>query len=470
MNLSVVILAAGKGKRMRSHTPKVLHEALGKPLLQHVLDAVSPLRPAKTIVVIGNGAQQVIEKMDDGTVRFVIQKRLLGTGNALAVARRELGRGPVIVLNGDGPLITTKTLKTLIRRHAQSGNLLSFLTFVDDSMSGYGRVIRDERGNVTAIKEDKHTTRAEKQRFRELNGGIYLMEQEVLHYLGRIRKNSGSGEYYITDIVSLVSAAGRKLDAYDCPKEEIRGVNNRRELYEVSEIMRRTCISKWMEKGVTFLDPGTSIVHSSVKIGRDSVIYPNTYLEGNTSLGKKCVIYPGTRIIDSGLGSEVTIKDNTLIEKSRIRDGAVIGPFAHLRPHTIVGRNAKIGNFVELKKASVGDGTKASHLSYLGDAEIGNNVNIGAGTITCNYDGTNKFKTTIEPHVFIGSDSQLVAPVTIGRGAYVAAGATITQDVPPGALAISRPNQQNLENWVRTRSLKARNRNMKTKKGEKGAG
>ena len=469
MNLSIVILAAGLGKRMNSDAPKVLHEALGKPLLQHVLDAVSALKPAKTIVVIGNGAQKVIEKIDNGNIQFVIQKKLLGTGNALSVAREKLNNGPVLVLNGDGPLITTNTLKILLKRHRQKKNMLSFLTFMDDSMSGYGRVIRDERGQITAIKEDKHTTPAEKKSFKELNGGIYLMERAALQYLGRIRKNSRSGEYYITDIVSLVSAAGKKLEAYTCEQEEIRGVNTRLELYEVSEIMRRKCISKWMKKGVTFLDPGTSIVHSSVIIGRDSVIYPNTYLEGKTSLGKKCVIYPGARICDSSLGNEVTVKDGTLIEKSRIRDGGVIGPFAHLRPNTLVGRNAKIGNFVELKKTTIGSGTKASHLSYLGDAEIGKNVNIGAGTITCNYDGVNKFKTKIEPDVFIGSDSQLVAPVKIGRGAYVAAGATITQDVPPGALAISRASQQNLKNWVHSRILKKK-RNLKTKKEKKGTG
>lgn len=467
MNLSVVILAAGQGKRMLSQTPKVLHEVLGKPLLQHVLDAVAPLKPAKTIVVIGNGAKKVVEKIENRGVQFVIQKKLLGTGNALSVARSALGSGPVLVLNGDGPLITTKTLRALFRRHAQNRNVLSFLTFHDDRVLGYGRIIRDDRGQITAIKEDKHTFPAEKKRFNELNGGVYLMEREALHYLNRIRKNSSSGEYYLTDVVALVSAAGRKLDAYACPREEIRGVNTRRELYEVSEILRNKYIAKWMRKGVTFLDPGTTIVHSSVTIGRDSVIYPNTYLEGKTSLGKQCVIYPGTRICDSSLGNEVTIKDNTLIEESRIRDGVVIGPCAHLRPHNIVERNAKIGNFVELKKSIIGKGTKASHLTYLGDAEIGDNVNIGAGTITCNYDGMNKFKTKIEPGVFIGSDTQLVAPVTIGRSAYIAAGATITQDVPPRALAISRPSQQNIENWVSSRPLRTKRRKIKTKRGKK---
>jgi len=469
MNLSVVILAAGLGKRMYSQTPKVLHEALGKPLLQHVLDAVAPLKPAKTIVVVGNGARQVMEKTDNGAVRFVVQKKLLGTGDALSTAMPELGRGPVLVLNGDGPLITTRTLKSLLKKHVRNRNALSFLTFLDESMSGYGRILRDNRGRVTAIKEDKHATAAEKNAYKELNGGIYLIEKNALRHLSRIRKNSSSGEYYLTDIVSLVSSEGKRLDAYRCPPEEIRGVNTRRELYEVSDILRNKCITRLMERGVTFLDPATAMVHPSVRIGRDSVIYPNTCLEGETSLGRRCVIFPGTRIRDSILGNEVTVKDNTLIEKSRIGDGVVIGPFAHLRPDNVIGRNAKIGNFVELKKSSIGNGTKASHLSYLGDAEIGNNVNIGAGTITCNYDGTNKFKTTIERDVFIGSDTQIVAPVTIGRGAFVAAGSTITQDIPSGALAISRTSQQNIENWARTRAARVTRHPGKTKKGKKGS-
>ncbi|MBL7031663.1 MAG: bifunctional UDP-N-acetylglucosamine diphosphorylase/glucosamine-1-phosphate N-acetyltransferase GlmU [Nitrospira sp.] len=447
MKLSVVILAAGLGKRMKSSVPKVLHEALGMPMLQHTIDAVKKLKPAKTVVVIGNGAQAVKDRVKEDGLTFVLQKKLLGTGNALLTAKKELKKGTVLVLNGDCPLITARTLKKLLASHKRGRNVLSFLSFVDGSMSGYGRVFRDEKGRVTGIVEDKHTTAEEKRRFTELNGGVYVMETEILNHLGRIKKNRSSGEYYLTDIVDIAAKAGKNLNAYDCPQEEIRGVNSRKELHEITEILKRRVVLQLMEKGVTFIDPATSNIHASVSIGRDTVIYPNTYLEGNTRIGRDCTIYPGTRICDSILGDGIIIKDNTLIEESRIRKGASVGPFAHLRPGSDIGCNAKIGNFVEVKKSNIGDGSKASHLSYIGDADVGPNVNIGAGTITCNYDGKEKFKTKIGSGVFIGSDSQLIAPVTIGKDAYVAAGATITRNVPAGGLAISRVRQQNLDNW-----------------------
>jgi bifunctional UDP-N-acetylglucosamine pyrophosphorylase/glucosamine-1-phosphate N-acetyltransferase len=449
MNLSVVILAAGRGKRMKSWTPKILHETLGRPMVQYVIDAVRTLKPVKTIVVVGNGADEVKGRIDDGHLTFVLQKELLGTGDALAIARDELLKGTVLVLNGDCPLITAGTLKGLLARHKRSKNVLSFLSFIDESMTGYGRIIRDGSGKVTGIVEDKHASAVEKKMFKELNGGVYVMESETLRYLSKIKKNSSSGEYYLTDIIGIISEAGKRLDAYQCPSEEIRGVNSREELYEISAILKRRVISGWMKKGVTFIDPETTQVHVSASIGRDTIIYPNTYIEGRTSIGPNCTIYPGSRIDDSTLGKGVIIKDNTLIEKSRVQDGASIGPCAHLRPDSVIGRNAKIGNFVEVKKSSIGAGTKAGHLTYLGDAEIGPGVNIGAGTITCNYDGKNKFKTVIESGVFIGSDSQLVAPVTIGKGAYVAAGTTVTYDVPSDALAIGRTRQKNLEDWTK---------------------
>lgn len=448
MKLSAVILAAGMGKRMYSDTPKVLHEALGRSMIHYTLDAVNQLKPAKSVVVVGNGADQVMDRIDNGCLAFVLQKKLLGTGNALSIARKKLDKGTVLVLNGDCPLITVRTLKSLLTKHRRNKNVLSFLSFEDDSMTGYGRVFRDDRGGVVGIVEDKHATPEEKRKFRELNGGVYVMETGVLKYLDRIKKNPASGEYYLTDLIEIITRAGKKLNAYKCPSEEIRGVNNRKELYEITEILKSRVISKWMNRGVTFIDPDTSLVHPSATIGKDSIIYPNTYLEGMTAIGRKCIIYPGSRIIDSSLGNEVVIKDNTLIEESRIGNGAVIGPCAHLRPANIVGRRAKIGNFVELKKSRIGDGTKASHLSYLGDADIGSGVNIGAGTITCNYDGKNKYKTVIESGVFVGSDSQLVAPVTIGSDAYIAAGTTITKNVPSGALAITRTKQRTLANWT----------------------
>lgn len=456
MNLSVVILAAGRGKRMGSSIPKVLHRVLGKPILHYAVDAVKALRPKDLIIVIGRGAETVRKSLSDGDITFVIQNKLLGTANALATARKKLSAnsGTILVLNGDCPLITTNTLKRFLTRHKRNKNVLSLLSFTNDSLSGYGRVMRDEKGFVIGVIEDKHTTPKERRRFKELNGGVYLMESEVLSYLNKIKENKSSGEYYLTDIVGIVSGAGMRVDAYPFPFEEVLGVNTREELYMVSEILNRRIVSRWMKKGVTFIDPYASIVHPSVKIGRDTIIYPNTYLEGRTSIGRNCLIYPGTRVCDSIIGDNVTIKDNTLIEESRIAEGTVIGPFAHLRPNSIIGRNVKIGNFVEVKKSRINNGTKAQHLSYIGDSTVGKNVNIGAGTITCNYDGVKKYRTEIADGVFIGSDSQLIAPVKVGKGAYVAAGATVTRDVPPGALAISRVSQRNLEGWTKKRNLK----------------
>ncbi len=443
---------------MNSAIPKVLHETSGQPMLQHVVNAVKALNPVKIVVVIGNRAESVKKAVNHDRLTFVIQRRLLGTGNALIIARKELKKGPVLIINGDGPLITTKTLKALLRKHNRDKNRLSFLTFVDNSMSGYGRIFRDKNGRITGVVEDTHTTLSEKRRFTELNGGIYIIDIKTLNFLNRIKKNRSSGEYYLTDLVSILSKAGEKLEAYKCHSEEIRGVNNRQELHEVSSILKARSITRWMKNGVTFMDPDTTLLHSSVIIGKDTIIYPNTYLEGTTSIGRNCIIYPGTRIYNSKLGNEVIIKDNSLIEESRIKDRATIGPCAHLRPHNIVGNDAKIGNFVELKKTIVGNGTKASHLSYLGDAEIEENVNIGAGTITCNYDGRDKFKTKIKKGVFIGSDSQLVAPVTIGEGAYIAAGTTVTKNIPSNALAVSRVKQQNLSGWASRRKVKSKNK------------
>jgi bifunctional UDP-N-acetylglucosamine pyrophosphorylase/glucosamine-1-phosphate N-acetyltransferase len=461
MILSVVILAAGRGKRMNSSIPKVLHQVLGRPMLQYVIDAVIPLKPKSLIVVVGNSAEVVKKEVNNEHISFVIQRRLLGTGNALAIAKKVLKKSTVLVLNGDCPLITTETLKGLLINHERNKNILSFLSFIDDSLSGYGRVIRDDNGRVISIVEDRHVSPEDRERLKELNGGVYVMEFEVLNYIDRIKKNSSSGEYYLTDIVGIVSKMGKRLDAYRCSSEEIRGVNTREELHKVSEILNRRIISKWMERGVTFIDPDTSIVHPSTSIGKDTIIYPNTYLEGKTSIGKNCVIYPGVRIYQSVLGERVIIKDNTLIEESKIGDRSTIGPFAHLRPHSVIGCGVKIGNFVEIKKSTIGDGTKAAHLTYLGDADVGRGVNIGAGTITCNYDGMNKYITKIEAGAFIGSDSQLIAPVTIGKGAYVAAGATVTKNVPAGALAISRAPQKNLEGWVKRKGLRAKIKNQK---------
>lgn len=450
MNLSAVILAAGRGKRMKSSQPKVLLDILGRPMLQYSIDAVKPLKPGKLVVVIGNGAEEVKKRIHDSRISFVHQKRLLGTGKALSAARGSLGRGKrgsILVLNGDCPLITAETLKKFLNNHRRHGNVLSLLSFTDESLPGYGRILRSDKGAVTGITEDRHATAHEKRVFRELNGGVYIIEPDALECLDSIRKNSSSGEYYLTDIVSLVAKKGWKVNAYPCPPREIRGVNSREELHEATELMNGRNISRLMKKGVSFIKPDSSIVHSTVSIGRDTVVYPGAFLEGFTKIGKNCVIYPGARMVGAVLGDGVIVKDSSLIEESRIGSGSVIGPFAHLRPGNRIGRDSKIGNFVEVKKSRIGSGVRASHLSYLGDSVIGNEVNIGAGTITCNYDGKNKYETVIGPGVFVGSDSQLVAPVKIGKGAYIAAGSTITKDVPDEALSMSRPKQKILRGW-----------------------
>ncbi|GAB4535457.1 MAG: bifunctional UDP-N-acetylglucosamine diphosphorylase/glucosamine-1-phosphate N-acetyltransferase GlmU [Thermodesulfovibrionia bacterium] len=452
-NLSVVILAAGLGKRMSSSIPKVLHSILGRPMLHYVVEAVKGLRADNIIVVVGNGATAVRDSLLGNDIDFVLQDRPLGTAHALMSARGSLSlKSPILVLNGDCPLITTKTLKRFLALHKRDRNTLSIASFINDSISGYGRIIREEPGSIARIIEDKHATSEERRRFKELNGGIYLMEPDAFDYLRYIRRNESSGEYYLTDIVGVLSGRNLKVNAYPFPFEEVMGVNTRDDLYRVSETLNGRIVSGLMKRGVTFINPSTSIVHPSVRIGKDTVVYPNTYLEGRTSIGKGCIIYPGVRICNSVIGDNVTIKDNTLIEESRVLENATIGPFAHIRPKSAIGRGVKIGNFVEIKKSHIDDGSKAQHLSYIGDSTVGKDVNIGAGTITCNYDGVKKYETIIEDGVFIGSDSQLIAPVRIGKGAYVAAGATVTRDVPPFALAISRVDQKNLKGWAKKRS------------------
>jgi len=452
---SVVILAAGRGKRMSSSIPKVLHNLLGRPILHYVVDAAKGLSPEDIIIVVNSEADAIRDGLSGMNIRFVVQDKPLGTAHALRRAIETLSLNkPLLVLNGDCPMITTKRLRRFLSLHRKDGNVLSLCSFIDPSISGYGRVIRDDHGRVIRVTEDKHITPGERKRYTELNGGVYLIEPEGFGYLKDIKKNKSSGEYYITDLIEILSHKGLKVNAYPLPFEEIMGVNTREDLYRASQVLMRGIVTRWMKRGVTFINPFASIVHTSVRIGRDSVIYPNTYLEGKTSIGKNCLIYPGVRICDSIIGDNVVIKDNTLIEESSISDNAVIGPSAHLRPQSIIGRGVRIGNFVEVKKSRIADGTKTQHLSYIGDSIIGKNVNVGAGTITCNYDGVKKYKTIIEEGVFIGSDSQLIAPVKIGKGAYIAAGATITKDVPPGALAISRVNQRNIEGWVKRKRTK----------------
>lgn len=335
MELYIVILAAGLGKRMNSFKPKVLHEILGKPMLQYPIEAVEAINPKRIIIVVGSAAEEIKKKVDNKNVSFVIQDKPLGTGNALMSAIKELrnieySNATILVLNGDSPLITSKTLKGLLRRHTHDKNDLSFLSFNDDSVSGYGRVLRGGNGDVISIIEDKHATQKEKS-IDELNGGIYAMKPEILDYLCRLKKHASSGEYYLTDIVSIAHKNSKKVNAYICPSEEVKGVNTRAELQKASEILNKRVIEKLMGNGVTFISPVMTIIHPSVSIERDSLIYPNTCLEGDTLIGKNCIIYSGVRIKDSIIGDDVIIKDFTIIENSRIKNKSAIGPFSYIK-------------------------------------------------------------------------------------------------------------------------------------------
>ncbi len=470
MKVTGIVLAAGVGKRMNSAFPKVLHKILGRPMISYPVDALKAVHPERIVIVAGKWMDEIKKALKDDAITYAIQKKPMGTADALLKAKRYLGDldGTILLCNADTPLITHYTLKKFLNHHRVKRNTLSFISFNTDSPSQYGRVIRDESGRVCGIVEDKDATKRQKE-INEVNSGIYAMEAEALSCIKKIQPSLVSGEYYLTDMVEIIYRENGKVGTYPIKDSiEAQGINTRADLSRAIDMMRARIISKWMDEGVTFIDAGRVFVEPAVLIGRDTIIYPNVYLEGNTAIGQGCTIYPNVRIIDSSIGDDAVIKDSTLIEESRIEGSSSIGPFAHIRPRSIIGRGAKIGNFVEVKKSTIGSGSKAMHLSYLGDASIGDGVNIGAGAITCNYDGRMKHKTVIEDMVFIGSDSQLVAPVRVGKGAYIAAGSTITRDVPAGSLAISRAEQRHIEKWAlrkktEHRKQKTENKKQKTK-------
>ncbi|MDA8387341.1 MAG: bifunctional UDP-N-acetylglucosamine diphosphorylase/glucosamine-1-phosphate N-acetyltransferase GlmU [Nitrospiraceae bacterium] len=452
-----MVLAGGLGTRMKSGTPKVLHPVCGRPMIAYALEAALALKPAVTVIVTGAGTHERIESAlapykGKAKILFAIQEKPLGTGHALLTAVKELGTGfggSVIVLNGDFPLIRPATLKKLFRLHAKDKNALSLGSFLTDAPGSYGRVRRDLDGAPVRIVE-KTDLSAGDEEIKEVNSGLYALEPEALKLLGRIKRNPRKNEYYITDILALARRAGLRAGAYAIATgEEFAGVNDLRELGVAEAVMRGRLIAAHSEKGARFLAPETAFVDYGVKVAPGAVVHPNVHLQGATTVGKGCIIYPNARIIDSVIKEGAVILDSSLIESSEVGKNAQVGPFAHLRPGSRINPFAKIGNFVEIKNSTIGKGTKAMHLSYIGDARVGRSVNIGAGTITCNYDGARKMRTVIEDGCFIGSDSQLVAPVTVKKGSYVAAGTTVTNDVPGGSLAISRVRQKNVKGYVR---------------------
>lgn len=458
MKIACIILAAGLGKRMRSERPKVLHEIDRIPMLRYVLDSVEEMHPQKIIAVVGTFYREIQKAVQNKSsmVIFARQKKARGTADAVSSALPFLKgfKNTVLVVNGDTPLITGKTLKKFLTLHRKNKNLLSVLSFVPQSPDSYGRIIRNETGEVVSITEDRDA-KGSLKKISEVNSGVYAFEHNVLSLVSEIPINRSKGEYYLTDVVGIAQEKGCKTGAFCIGnEEECTGINTKEELEKAKEIMKDRVIKKWLNRGVTFLDTDNVYISSRVVIGKGSVIYPNVYLEGETKIGKECILYPNVRIQDSIIQDNVVVKDSSVIERSVAKKRSIIGPFAHIRPESVIGEAAKIGNFVEVKKSRIGSGTKASHLTYLGDAKVGKDVNIGAGTITCNYDGDRKHLTTIHDGVFIGSDTQLVAPVKIGKEAFIGAGSTITEDVPPRALAVSRAKQRNIRGWAGKRKQK----------------
>lgn len=443
MKPTVVILAAGLGTRMKSSLAKALHHLAGLPLVEHVLHAASGVDPHAVVLVLGHQADRVREAVASFDPQIVLQQEQLGTGHAVLQARQAIARaeGPVMILCADTPLLTHTTLRSLITEHERARAAVTIITAAANDPFGYGRVVRDRTG-VSKIVEEKDATPAQRK-ITEVNAGIYCFEKEfLLGSLERLGRNNAQGEYYLPDLIALARKNKRKVSAFRCTDAlEVLGVNTRKDLALAEAVLRDRINSAWMLAGVTMTDPDTTFISAQATIGRDTVLYGSLRIEGRTRIGEGCVVGPGSRIVDSSLGNTVTVKDSCLIEESDIAPGAAIGPFAHLRPGSVIGERARIGNFVEIKKSTIGEGSKANHLSYIGDATVGKDVNIGAGVITCNYDGFRKYRTVIEDGVFIGSDAQLVAPVTIGKDALVAAGATITKNVPADALAISRAPQ-----------------------------
>jgi bifunctional UDP-N-acetylglucosamine pyrophosphorylase/glucosamine-1-phosphate N-acetyltransferase len=450
-DLHVVVLAAGKGTRMKSARHKVLHPISGRRMLDYVLDAARTLSPASTTIVVGHLADQVRDAYANAPdLRFVVQSPQLGTGHALLQAEPVLaGReGAVLLLSGDVPLLRASTLQQLVERHVNDDATATVLTATVDRPYGYGRIVR-HGGRITRIVEERDASESERK-LKEINAGVYVFALGPLfEALRGIASHNAQGEYYLPDLVAIYRRRRLTVSTVTVPGgDEIRGINGRSELAEVARIVRQTKNEELMAAGVTLVDPATTYVEADVVVGADTVIHPNVYLEGRTTIGRASEIHSGVRIVDSTLGERVTVRNHCIIADSTVGSDVMVGPFAHLRPGSDVGDGAHIGNFVELKKTRLGAGSKASHLTYLGDATVGDGVNIGAGTITCNFDGEKKHQTVIEDGAFVGSDSALVAPVTVGRGAYVAAGSTIVEDVPAGSLGIARSRQTNKADWV----------------------
>ncbi|MEU6810857.1 bifunctional UDP-N-acetylglucosamine diphosphorylase/glucosamine-1-phosphate N-acetyltransferase GlmU [Streptomyces sp. NPDC046831] len=451
---AVVVLAAGEGTRMKSATPKVLHEICGRSLVGHVLAASRELEPENLVVVVGHAREKVTAHLTeaDPQVRTAVQEQQKGTGHAVRMALEELGGsvdGTVVVVCGDTPLLTGETLRSLAATHDEDGNAVTVLTAQVPDATGYGRIVRDEAsGAVTAIVEHKDASESQRA-IREINSGVFAFDGRLLaEALGKVRTDNSQGEEYLTDVLGILREAGHRVGAcVAADHREIAGINNRVQLAEARRTLNDRLLTNAMLAGVTVVDPATTWVDVTVAFEQDVTVLPGTQLHGSTQLGEGSVVGPNCRLTDTKVGRGARV-DNTVSDGAVIGPEASVGPYAYLRPGTRLGPKSKVGTYVETKNARIGEGTKVPHLSYVGDATIGEYTNIGAASVFVNYDGQDKHHTTIGSHCRTGSDNMFVAPVTVGDGAYTAAGSVITKNVPPGSLAVARGQQRNIEGWV----------------------
>jgi bifunctional UDP-N-acetylglucosamine pyrophosphorylase/glucosamine-1-phosphate N-acetyltransferase len=455
--LGIILLAAGQGTRMKSDLPKVLHSLGGKPLFLHALQTAQRLKPARVAIVIGHGADAVRRAYPSNNVAWITQEQQLGTGHAVLCAKdafREF-KGDILILSGDVPLIQEQTLRMMIERHRGRSAAATLLTAFLDEPKGYGRILRDGPGGITGIIEEKDAAPAQRQ-IREVNAGVYVASAPFLFTaLSEVKNHNQQREYYLPDIVAigLDQKAPIETVRVDDPREML-GVNTREELAFMEKNLRQSINKKWMLAGVTLKDPETTYIEDGVTIGKDTVIGPNTQLRGSTVIGERCQIDGSAFLTDAQIGDEVQLRFSVVMTGCRVDRGAIIGPFAHLRPGSNLAPNVHIGNFVETKEAKIGEGTKANHLTYLGDVTIGRDSNIGAGTITCNYDGFHKYKTAIGDRVQVGSDTTLVAPISLGDDVYVATASTVRHDIPSGALVYNQREERVREGWTEQKRKK----------------
>lgn len=448
-----LILAAGQGTRIKSDLPKVLHKVCGKEMVNHVIDTMRKANIEDINVIIGKGADLVKEKTSSRNVSYALQEEQLGTGHAVKCAIDFLRgkKGVVGVFCGDAPLIKAETVDNLFKTHIENKNSATLLSSIVEDPTGYGRVVR-ENDEVLKIVEHKDCTE-EELKINEMNAAIYCFDiEKLLNSLDKLSNNNNQGEYYLTDVIGILREEGNKVGAVTIDYEETIGVNSRIQLAEAEGILRNRINSRHMINGVTLIDPSTTYIGDDVEIGRDTIIYPGNVLEGNTKIGEGVILYPNSRISNSIILNNVEIQSSVIID-SQIGERTTVGPFAYIRPESVIGSGARIGDFVEIKKSTIGNNTKVSHLTYIGDASVGENCNFGCGTVVVNYDGQKKHKTTIGNNSFIGCNTNLVSPVNVEDNTYIAAGSTITNDVKEGELAVARAKQRNIEGWVTKKGL-----------------